>query len=280
MLLFCVNQTYASDYQYKILDPKYNPAAERLINGELQTLEPVQQTNKQKGFNFLQFLAIFAAISFPVFVLTFAWKSFRNLVDSVPGCATDSSQNQSIGNIKIVEKHNEEETLNSYGLEQIFGNFIANKSNENDSDELVAEKKLELTTQLPRTTGVKSVVTSSDTSDTNIPEKLLGSISSQFEKTAVATLPVEKKNPMLLNTAPLTKNKGFCLVEYDKKYSLIGYINTQVFFLNQFDSIKSCEIRPRLTERNEGKDRYLVRLGSYKGLVEVDDEKMDLLINL
>ena len=85
---------------------------------------------------------------------------------------------------------------------------------------------------------------------------------------------------MLLNTAPLTKNKGLCLVEYENKYSLMGYINKKVFVLNQFDSVKSCEIRPRLTEKNGNKDRYLVRLGSYKGLIEVSDSEMNLLINL
>ena len=95
-----------------------------------------------------------------------------------------------------------------------------------------------------------------------------------------ATSPVVKKNPMLLNTLHLTKNKGFCLVEYNKKYSLIGYINNEIFLLNQFDNVSSVEIRSRLSETIDNKDRYIVRLGGYKALIEVSDSDMNLLVNL
>ena len=85
---------------------------------------------------------------------------------------------------------------------------------------------------------------------------------------------------MLLNTAPLTSNKGFCLVEYNQKYSLIGYINNEIFLLNQFSSVYTNEIRSRLSETVGNKDRYIVRLGNYKALVEVSESKMNVLLEL
>lgn len=50
--------------------------------------------------------------------------------------------------------------------------------------------------------------------------------------------------------------------------------------LNKFDSLKSSEIRSRLSETVDNKDRYIVRLGEYKALVEVSDKKMELLLEL
>ena len=88
------------------------------------------------------------------------------------------------------------------------------------------------------------------------------------------------KNPLLITNAKLANNKGLCLVEFKKKYSLIGYINDEIFMLNKFDSLKSSEIRSRLSETVDNKDRYIVRLGEYKALVEVSDKKMELLLEL
>ena len=93
--------------------------------------------------------------------------------------------------------------------------------------------------------------------------------------------PVEKsQNPILLYTSPLASNKGFCLVEYNRKYSLIGYINDDIFLLNQFDNVKTKEIRARLSETQKSKERYIIKLDNYQALVEVSDKKMNLLVNL
>ena len=93
--------------------------------------------------------------------------------------------------------------------------------------------------------------------------------------------PIEKtQNPILLYTSPLASNKGFCLVKYNQKYSLIGYINDEIFLLNQFNNIKTKEIRARLSETQKTKETYIVKLDNYRALVEVSDKKMNLLVNL
>lgn len=285
VLLIGANQNFASDYQYKILDPKYNPAAEKLINGAIPSVESVELP-AEKNSGFLHFLAILAAISFPIFVLSIAVKSFKKLMNSIPG--QNAEITQSIGNIQLSEKENELkiQTKND-ALDHIFSR------SKKISDTITSEQQeiKALVTEVPKITiqeKVEPQIVSQVRHETlphneivEMTKHVIPTSTKLVEKSAVAvSTPIEKKNPMLLNTAPLTKNKGLCLVEYENKYSLIGYINKQVFFLNQFDSVKSSEIRPRLTERNEGKDRYLVRLGNYKGLIEVSDSEMNLLINL
>ena len=43
ILSFCANTAaFASDYQYKILDPKYNPDAQRVVDGELPPVQEVE----------------------------------------------------------------------------------------------------------------------------------------------------------------------------------------------------------------------------------------------
>lgn len=262
-------KTLASDYQYKILDPKYNPAAEKLLNGELQQSTITTSATEKKGFNFLRFLAIFASIGFPLFILYLATRAFKDVMESIPGSKESLPENVTFGNIKIEKETDEREVE------------ISKLYNKKTTDTDIIKPK---SPKLPE----PSVETNSITDEiTNLMNEAYNQNPSNSQKNIennesgmVATVPIATKNPMLLNTAPLTKNKGLCLVEYENKYSLIGYIDKKVFFLNQFDSLKSSEIRPRLAERNEGKDRYIVRLDSYKGLIEVSDTEMNLLINL
>ncbi len=251
--LLILNQSaQASDYQYKVLDPKYNPAAEQLLEGNIPPVQEVFPDEQNDGFDFGRFLAILAAVSFPIFIISLAVKTFKEITEEVPGRTKKTEEktsktpkrkeakNQTIGNIKIetVSKPKEPVTV------------------KNDSQQEVTKK---------------SIRTNHNIEDIITAEKLAQSY---------ATSPVTKKNPMLLNTAKLTSNKGLCLVEYNQKYSLIGYINNEIFLLNQFNSVNSNEIRSRLSETVDNKDRYIVRLGSYKALVEVSDTDMNLLLNL
>ena len=57
LLFFCISITiflaanvksFASDYQYKVLDPKYNPQAEELLNGTLSNVPEVELKEPKK----------------------------------------------------------------------------------------------------------------------------------------------------------------------------------------------------------------------------------------
>ena len=70
ILSFCANTAaFASDYQYKILDPKYNPDAERVVDGELPPVQEVEPY-ESSSFDLKTFMAIFALIVFPMFFMS------------------------------------------------------------------------------------------------------------------------------------------------------------------------------------------------------------------
>lgn len=223
-LITLQTKSFASDYQYKVLDPKYNSQAQALIEGKLDN---TYHTNKShhKSFDFGTFLALFVLVIFPVIIIKTAYKALKNMSETIP-----TTQVQS----KVISK-TEPETNST--------------SNINTANTVEPQ------------TGEKTPINNSNKNYTSSP---------------ISKLP----NPMLLNTSPLSSNKGLCVVEYNKKYSLIGYINNDIFLLDQFDSLKNTEIRSRLTETNETSDKYIVKLGEHKAIVEVNEKDMKLLLEL
>ncbi len=264
LLYFCISLiifftantvSFASDYQYKILDPKYNPQAEEIMKGNIPPIEEVKLPEENKGFDFKLLFSIFVLVTFPIVIVTLAAKSYKKIFDEVPG-REPIEEKQVIGNIKIPEKDKQIEKQEQKEIKKISETKINNIQK--------TVYKAELKSSKPRITPEKK-----------IPQTTGKSINKYFSS------PIEKvKNPMLLNTSVLSSNKGICLVEYNKKYSLIGYINNEIFMLNQFNAINGTEIRARLSETLAGKDRYIVRLGDFKALVEVSDKNMKMLLEL
>ncbi len=227
----------ASDYKYKVLDPKYNPEAQQLIDGTLPP-ERTMYVEKKDDFDVWTFLAIFALITFPFAIVYIAVKTFKDVMSDY------NEDEQVIGNIKIEKQ--EQETEQKQDLENI------QKVNLQETNPVVKKK-----------------INTKEIPDTFVKKYFSDPIDSE-----------KPKNPILLYTSPLSSNKGFCLVEYNTKYSLIGYINDDIFLLNQFERVKTKEIRARLSETKKSGERYIIKMDEYKALVEVSDKKMNLLIEL
>ena len=98
----------ASDYQYKVLDPKYNPSAEELADGKVHTVEELTPIKSKKGFDFGTFFAILAMIAFPMFIISLAVKTFKEVTEDVPG--RKQQEEQILGNIKIEGAKNNSQT--------------------------------------------------------------------------------------------------------------------------------------------------------------------------
>lgn len=258
-------KSYASDYQYKVLDPKYNPYAQDLIDGKLSTpADEYVPVSSSKKFDFAALFATAALVLFPVGIFSFAMKTLKN----VPNI-TDT-ETQTLGNITIAKKEEEDEENNSDLTQD------TEKSADKPAETIVVDIKKESADKIDKTVFQQPTA---EQKETNKAETSVNSIDESLKK--YFTSPITKiPNPMLLNTSPLTRNKGLCVVEYNKKYSLIGYINNEIFLLDQFENLKNYEIRSRLTESKNSKDRYIVRLGEYKALVEVSDSDMSLLLEL
>lgn len=264
LLFFCIVLTmtfvlslksYASDYQYKVLDPKYNPYAQDLIDGKLSTpADEYVPASSSKKFDFAALFAAAALVIFPVGVFSFAIKTLKNVSN------ISDTETQSLGNIIISKKEEEEDSDSTQETVEPVDEIV---------DEIVEETKCP--TDKPVTQPAVAEKKETNKSNNSIDESL-----KKYFTSPVSKIP----NPMLLNTSPLTRNKGLCVVEYNKKYSLIGYINNEIFLLDQFENLKNYEIRSRLTESKNSTDRYIVRLGEYKALVEVSDANMNLLLEL
>lgn len=283
ILTFCTNFTVqASDYQYKVLDPKYNPQAEKLLEGKMPEVKVVDYEQQKPFFDFKIFFAVLALVLFPSGIMYLVVKTFKEISEDVPG---RSSQEQIIGNIKIEKREEKEPVEKTLKAEQKQVNVkqesasakkLSPKIEQNPQKTVAVNNATPVIQQnKSRNIGAVQPAVSKQSPRNKITDNTNFSINKYFSSTVT-----KKHNPMLLNTSVLGTDKGLCLVEYNQKYSLIGYIGNEIFMLNQFDSINSSEIRSRLSDSNELRDRYIVRLGDYKALVEVSDTKMNLLLEL
>ena len=284
LLFFCIALTmsfvlslesFASDYKYKVLDPKYNPSAQDLIEGKLSSpTDEYLPVPTSKKFDFKVLFAAAALIIFPTVIFYVAAKALKQVSN------TSESENQTIGNITISKKDEED------NIENPLQNKCDNEDEDNTSNNINNLKAQECESEKQNIKSDSAIIQEEIKTVKNIipsKPKEIRANNKHIDETVKQyfTSPISKiPNPMLLNTAPLGKNKGFCIVEYNKKYSLIGYINNEIFMLDQFENLKNYEIRSRLTESQNSKDRYIVRFGEYKALVEVSEANMSLLLEL
>ncbi len=84
--------------------------------------------------------------------------------------------------------------------------------------------------------------------------------------------------PKLLSEAKIDNNKGFYLIQYDGEIALVGYIGDNYFVINKFNKIFKPNLQTRLHERQETYCNYLVRVDSYKALIQVSKTNMKVLI--
>lgn len=92
--------------------------------------------------------------------------------------------------------------------------------------------------------------------------------------------PIILNDPVLISEKPISKSKGFYVVDCGTEKALIGYIKDEIFVLNKFKEEPNKNIQVRLTEKLGHKYIYLVRNGSFKALVQVEKEKMKVLLEI
>lgn len=74
----------------------------------------------------------------------------------------------------------------------------------------------------------------------------------------------------------IDQNKGFYIVNLDGKSALVGKINDEVFVLKKFDK----NVTNPIQVRHDNENVYMVKAGNFKSLVEVNRDKMGILIEL
>ena len=90
----------------------------------------------------------------------------------------------------------------------------------------------------------------------------------------------EEKKAELLSVLHLTPNTGFYLTNSDDKMGLFGFIGDDVFFLKSFSDLSQINLQARFYDKNGDNDVYIVRLDSYKAMVEISKDRMRELVVL
>lgn len=85
---------------------------------------------------------------------------------------------------------------------------------------------------------------------------------------------------MMLNEVKINDNTGLYLVNYDNNSSLVGHIADDYFVIKNFDGVVNSKIILKQAEKTATSERYLVRVGRNKMIVEVNDKTMCRLIDL
>ena len=78
----------------------------------------------------------------------------------------------------------------------------------------------------------------------------------------------------LLSELHITPNKGFYLTTINDSFSLFGFVNDNVFLLKNFEDLSQINLQARFYDKNGDNDIYIVRLDTYKAMVEISDTKI------
>lgn len=85
--------------------------------------------------------------------------------------------------------------------------------------------------------------------------------------------------PSLISQVQISSNKGFYLTKFEDQTFLIGYVDDNVFVIKKFGDDQVSSLQARLNEKRKSGERYLVKAGGYKALVEVADD-MKLVLEM
>lgn len=100
------------------------------------------------------------------------------------------------------------------------------------------------------------------------------------ETTEIETNTAPSDDVTMLNEVKINDKTGLYLVNYDNTSSLVGHIADEYFVIKNFDGIVNGNIILKQAEKTKDSERYLVRIGRNKMIVEVSDKSMSRLIDL
>lgn len=84
----------------------------------------------------------------------------------------------------------------------------------------------------------------------------------------------------LISVLNITPGKGFYLTNLEDTMALFGFIGENVFLLKKFNDLSQINLQARYYDKNGDNDVYIVRLDSYKAMVEISDKAMKELVVL
>ena len=110
--------------------------------------------------------------------------------------------------------------------------------------------------------------------------------STKLENKSIPTIssnpirPAKKENPLsgllIKSKFDINKDSGFYLVSLEGKSAVIGKVKDEIFVLKKFDR----NITKPLQVRKDNQNVYMIKADDFKSLVEVNNDKMGVLIEL
>ena len=82
---------------------------------------------------------------------------------------------------------------------------------------------------------------------------------------------VDKNQPELLSELRITPRKGFYLTTIGSTFALFGFVDSNVYLLKKFSDLSQINLQARFYDRQKSGDLYIVKLDSYKAMVEISD---------
>lgn len=84
----------------------------------------------------------------------------------------------------------------------------------------------------------------------------------------------KEKKAELLSILNITPNKGFYLTTVDDTIALFGFIGESVFLFHRFKDLSQINLQARFYDKNGDNDVYIVRIDTYKAMVEISNDSM------
>lgn len=88
------------------------------------------------------------------------------------------------------------------------------------------------------------------------------------------------RNINLISVLNITPNKGFYLTTIKDSMALFGFVNNNVFLFKKFNDLTQINLQARFYDKNGNNDIYIVRLDSFKAMIEISDTSMKELARI
>lgn len=112
----------------------------------------------------------------------------------------------------------------------------------------------------------------------NASELLIPAVEDVIQKTN--RVEHSENAPELISVLNITPSKGFYLTTVNDKLALFGFIKDNVFLLSTFKDLSQINLQARFYDKNGNNDIYIVKLDTYKAMVEISDTAMKELAKL
>jgi len=88
------------------------------------------------------------------------------------------------------------------------------------------------------------------------------------------SVPEKKEEAELISVLNITPKIGFYLTNVGETMALFGFVKDNVFLFKKFNDLSQINLQARFYDKHGNNDLYIVKLDSYKAMIEISDNDM------